>query len=351
MKTQVAILGCTGLVGQELIRLLTDHPYFEIAELQASERSAGIVMNGISVGAVGTPIRSSLVFSALPTEIAREIEPKLAKEGKLVITKSSTFRMESDVPILIPEVNPEHLSILAAQRAKRGWKGAIITDPNCTTTVLALALKPLQDAFGIESVMVTTMQALSGAGVRGVGAMEILDNVIPHIDGEEEKVEGEATKILGSVVSEEVIVPANICVRASCHRVNVSHGHMESVHVRLKKEASMEEVKRVLSSFSGEPQRLSLPHAPLHPVIVREEANRPQPKIDRDAGGGMSVSIGKLKQGIDSHSWMFDVLGHNLIRGAAGASVLDAEFLYKTGMLASLLNEQEMQVMEVKARK
>lgn len=326
MKEPVAILGCTGIVGRKLISLLEGHPFLELSELRASDRSAGIEISGLEVKPLGTPIESGVVFSALPADIAATVEPKLAKEGKIVITKASAMRMEPDVPILIPEVNPESLDILPTQRKGRKWKGAIITDPNCTACILSLALKPLSDSFGLESVMVTTMQAVSGAGIRGVGALEITDNILPYIAGEEEKVERETAKILGN----------GLKVCAACHRVDVLDGHTETVHATLKRSADIEEAKKAMRAFSGLPQKLALPLAPKQPVIVRDEQDRPQPRLDRDAGNGMSVTVGRLRKGLTENSLVFDVVGHNLVRGAAGASVLDAELLMRTGKLEEL---------------
>lgn len=340
MRESVAVLGCTGLVGRKLIALLDQHPVLELSELRASERSAGMEISGIPVKPLATPVESGIVFSALPAEIAAGVETELARQGKIVITKASAMRMEPDVPILVPEVNPEHLGILSAQRAGRKWRGAIITDPNCTTGILALALKPLSDRFGLESVMVTTMQAVSGAGIRGVGALEVTDNILPFISGEEAKVELETAKIFGGISASasggECLKPNCVKVRAACHRVGVTDGHTESVHVTLKKAADVEEAKKAMREFSGLPQRLSLHSAPERPVIVRDEQDRPQPRLDRDAGNGMSVTVGRMRMGLTEKSLAFDVVGHNLVRGAAGASVLDAELLIRTGKLYEL---------------
>lgn len=336
MRVPIAVLGCTGLVGQKIVELLKDHPLLELTELRASESSAGLEMEGIRVESIDVPIKSPLVLSALPAEVARSIEPRLAQKGKIILTKSSAMRMEPDVPILIPEVNPEHLGILEVQRRRRKQRGAIITDPNCTTTFLAMVLKPLDDRFGVKNVLVTTMQALSGAGKRGVAALQIADNVLPHIAGEEGKVETETLKILGRLEGKR-ISPAEMLVRAACHRVNVTDGHLETVHVCCAESVDLGEAKRALRSFTGLPQRLRLPLAPERPLIVREEEDRPQPRLDREAGRGMSVTIGRLRRGMDDKSLLMDILGHNLVRGAAGASVLDAELLIKTGRLRELL--------------
>jgi aspartate-semialdehyde dehydrogenase len=341
MKEPVAILGCTGLVGRKLASLLENHPFLELSELRASERSAGTEICGIRARPLSAPVESRLVFSALPADVAASAEPALAAQGKLVITKASALRMEPDVPVLVPEVNPGHLALLAAQKARRRQKGAIVADPNCTTGILSLALKPLQDRFGIDSVIVSTMQAVSGAGVRGVGALEVTDNVLPFIPGEEEKIEREAVKVLGSVRERAgpgaEVSPARFGIRAACHRVAVIDGHSETVHVSLSRGAGVEEAKEAMRAFRGLPQELSLPTAPERPLIVREEPDRPQPRLDRNAGGGMSVTVGRVRRGLGENSLLMDMVGHNLVRGAAGASVLDAELLVKTGKLRELL--------------
>ena len=347
-RIDVAILGATGMVGQKFVQLLAGHPYFRIAELFASEKSSGMRLEeatrwiasesipdeagGLKIKEVGAVPESCLVFSALPSDIAGPVEEKLAKKDKVVISKASANRMTPDVPLLVPEVNPEHLELLKAQRKRLGSEGAIITDPNCTTIGLVLALKPLQDAFGIREVLVTTMQAVSGAGLPGVPSLAIVGNIIPYIGGEEEKVQTEPLKILGRM--ERGAVKNAACpILASCHRVPVIDGHTESVHVRLDGKADATEARTAMEKFKGLPQELGLPSAPPKPVIVRDEEDRPQPRLDVMAGNGMSTVVGRLRQGVDESSLAFTLVSHNLVRGAAGAAVLDAELLVKKGMI------------------
>jgi len=342
---KVAVLGATGMVGQRFIQLLANHEFFELSDLAASPRSAGkpyykaakwyldseipenikdMVVKEIDP----KKIDAEVVFSALPSDVAKEIEPKFAEAGFIVASNASAYRMEEDVPLLIPEVNPEHLDLIEVQKKNRNWDGCIITNPNCTTIMAVLSLKPIYDNFGLEKVIITSMQALSGAGYSGVPSMAIVDNVIPFIKKEEEKVETEGLKILGKFDGER-IVPAKFKVSASCNRVAVIDGHTEAIFVKTSKGATPEEIKKVMRDFEALPQKLKLPTAPEKPIIVREEEDRPQPRLDRDAGGGMSISVGRIRK--DS---IFDVkyitLGHNTIRGAAGASVLNAELLVKT---------------------
>jgi aspartate-semialdehyde dehydrogenase len=272
-----------------------------------------------------------LVFSSLPGDIAREAEGSFAAAGYPVISNSSAYRMDPNVPLLIPEVNHEHLGLLEAQREQFPSGGFIVTNPNCSTIMLALVLAPLHAAFGVESVVATTMQALSGAGYPGVASLDILDNVLPFIGGEEEKIEHETTKILGQL-SGSAIEPAPIAVSAQCHRVNVSDGHMAAVRVKLRRKTSVEEVREVLASFRSLPQELRLHSAPPSPILLRDELNRPQPKLDRDAGAGMSATVGRLM--VDAVlDYRFVVLSHNTIRGAAGAAILNAELLVATDRL------------------
>jgi aspartate-semialdehyde dehydrogenase len=343
----VGILGATGMVGQRFIQLLADHPQFEITALAASDRSQGKrydeacawrllgeVPPGIksmSVQAPRPPLDCDLVFSSLPGDIAREAEGSFARAGYPVISNSSAYRMDEDVPLLIPEVNHEHLGLLERQRAQNSSGGYIVTNPNCSTIMLALALAPLQIAFGVESVVATTMQALSGAGYPGVASLDILDNVLPFIGGEEEKIESETTKILGRFDSGR-IESATMAVSAQCHRVNVADGHMAAVRVNLKRKTSPQELHETLAAFSSLPQELGLYSAPQSPIVVRNESDRPQPKLDRDAGKGMSITIGRLFPDTVL-DYRFVVLSHNTIRGAAGAAILNAELLVATGRL------------------
>ncbi|HEX6285429.1 MAG TPA: aspartate-semialdehyde dehydrogenase, partial [Pyrinomonadaceae bacterium] len=271
-----------------------------------------------------------LVFSSLPGEMARETEGSFAAAGYPVISNSSAFRMDEDVPLLIPEVNHQHLGLLERQKAKYE-RGFIVTNPNCSTIMLALALAPLHASFGVEATVATTLQALSGAGYPGVASLDILDNVLPYIGGEEEKIESETTKILGRF-SDARLELAPMAVSAQCHRVNVADGHMAAVRVKLARKASLAEVRDSLASFSSLPQELGLYSAPAAPIVVRDEQDRPQPKLDRDAGNGMTVTIGRLKP--DSvMDYRFVALSHNTVRGAAGAAILNAELLVALGHL------------------
>ncbi len=348
-KLNVAIMGATGMVGQQYIRLLEKHPWFEISLLMG-KRSAGKKF-GEAVEWVGSydppskvkevivseiePERQSadLFFSCLPSEVAREVEGKFAQKYP-VVSDTSAYRMESDVPIIIPELNSEHIKIIERQRRERGWNGFIVTGPNCTTTGLAVALKPLDEAYNVKKVFVTTMQAVSGAGYPGVPSLLIIDNVIPYIKDEEEKVARETRKILGRFQN-GVILENDMMVAASCNRVPVIDGHLECVYIETEKKVNVDEAKGVLREFKGVPQELKLPSAPENPIIVREENDRPQPRRDRDSGSvpGMSVVVGRVRRGLDEYSLQFTVLSHNTIRGAAGNAILTAELLYKMGYI------------------
>jgi aspartate-semialdehyde dehydrogenase len=341
-KMRVGILGATGTVGQRFIQLLEDHPQFEVTALAASDRSQGKAYSDACAWRLGgempervrllpvqpprPPLDCELVFSSLPSGVAREAEEAFARAGYSVISNSSAFRMDEDVPLLIPEVNHEHLALLETQRKERGFDGGfIVTNPNCSTVMLAMALAPLHARFGIESVIATTMQALSGAGYPGVASLDIADNVLPFIESEEEKMEAETLKILGRLRGARV-EGASMRVSAQCHRVNVTDGHMAAVRVKLARTARLEDVHEALSSWRSLPQELRLHSAPAQPVIVRTEQDRPQPRLDRDAGRGMSVTVGRIRP--DSvMDYRFVALSHNTIRGAAGAAILNAELL------------------------
>ena len=350
MKRKVAVLGATGAVGQRFIQLVYNHPWFEIEVLAASERSAGKkykeACNWIlefempheiaEMHVVNSDVESvekagniDFVFSALPSAVAGPIEEEFAREYP-VFSKASAHRLEVDVPLLIPEVNPDHLSLIKVQKERRSWNGFISTDPNCSTIQLAITLKPLMQ-FGLKKVIVSTMQALSGAGFPGVPSLSIIDNVVPYITGEEEKIEMETLKILGKFDGNK-IQSANIQISASCNRVNVKDGHLECVFVELEKKPSVEEVKEAFRSFKGEPQRLNLPSAPEKPIVVREENDRPQPRFDRDEGKGMSVVVGRIRED-PVLTIKYLCLGHNTIRGAAGAGLLSAELAAKRGYI------------------
>jgi aspartate-semialdehyde dehydrogenase len=264
--------------------------------------------------------------------MARETEDAFARAGYAVISNSSAFRMEENVPLLIPEINAGHLALIDAQRRSRGYEqGFIVTNPNCSTIMIALALAPLHARFGIESCMATTLQALSGAGYPGVASLDVVDNVLPYIAGEEEKIESETLKILGRMDGTR-LEPAALRVSAQCHRVNVSDGHLAALRVKLARPVELEELKDALISFKALPQELGLHSAPTRPVIVRDEPDRPQPRLDRDAGRGMSVTVGRIRRDAVL-DYRFVALSHNTVRGAAGAAILNAELLVATGRL------------------
>lgn len=345
-KIPVGILGATGAVGQRFVSLLSDHPWFEIAEVVASERSAGKSYGkactwrlpappppsvaSLEVKGLGASLSSPLLFSGLDSEVAGEAETGLAEKGHAVVTNSRNHRMDRDVPLLIPEVNADHLELLAVQR--RRTKGFIVTNPNCSVVGLALALAPFERAFGLEEVVVVTLQALSGAGYPGVASLDIADNVVPYIaGGEEEKIETEPRKILGQLSGEEVSL-AHFKVSASVHRVGVSEGHTLAAFVRLKTKPSLDVLKTALASFRGEPQERRLPSAPERPIHVLEDQDRPQPRLDRDREAGMAISVGRLRQDGLSNVKL-EILVHNTIRGGAGAAILNAELLKARGLL------------------
>ena len=346
---KVAILGATGAVGQRFIQLLQGHPWFKIEVLAASERSAGkkykdacnwllesdMPREVAEMNVAHTDVESvekegniDFVFSALPGGLAGPVESEFAALYP-VFSKASAHRMDADVPLIIPEVNPDHAALIPIQQKARGWKGFISTDPNCSTIQLAITLKPLMQ-FGLSQVMVSTMQALSGAGYPGVPSLDIIDNVVPFISGEENKMESEPQKILGAFDG-NTICPADFVLSSSCHRVHVRDGHLESVFVKLDSQPSVQEVEEAFSQFKGEPQKLKLPSAPENPIVVRNEQNRPQPRYDRNAGKGMSVVVGRIrKDPIMTIKYL--CLGHNTIRGAAGAGILSAELMVAKGI-------------------
>ena len=346
-KFRVGILGATGTVGQRFVQLLEDHPQFEVTALAASDKSQGKAYGeacawrlagempeyarALPVGPPRPPLDCDLVFSSLPGGMAREVEGAFAAAGYAVVSNSSAFRMDEDVPLLIPEVNHEHLRLLDAQRGKYAAGGFIVTNPNCSAINVALPLAPLHARFGLEAVAVTTLQALSGAGYPGVASLDIADNVVPFIEGEEEKIEEETRKILGQLDGSR-IAHAPTRVSAQVHRVNVTDGHLAAVRVKLARAGALGEVRDALSSFASLPQELKLPSAPARPVVVRDERDRPQPRLDRDAGRGMSVTVGRLAPDA-VFDYRFVCLSHNTIRGAAGAAVLNAELLAALGLL------------------
>jgi len=340
---KAAVLGATGSVGQIFIQLLSGHPWFEVSVVAASERSAGLKYSEAAKWKLTTPIPENVfdldvvdiepkavrkiedvdvVFSALPAEVAGKAEESFAEAGYVVVSNASSHRMDPDVPLVNPEVNCDHVSLIEEQRRRRKWSGLIVTNPNCSATVLTLSLKPIYDEFGIERMIVSTMQALSGAGYPGVASLDIVDNVIPFIRNEEEKMQTETLKILGSPLK-----PAEFKVSASCHRVPTLDGHMEAVFVEPKRKAEPESVMAAMEKFVGEPQKLKLPTAPAKPVVVRREEDRPQTRLDRMEGGGMSVVVGRVRKDPVLMGIKYVVLGHNTIRGAAGCGVLNAEYL------------------------
>ncbi|MEM0444979.1 MAG: aspartate-semialdehyde dehydrogenase [Nitrososphaerota archaeon] len=339
----VAILGATGMVGQIYVQMLSRHPWFEIKAVTGNSsvgkrlgeayRGKGHVPSEYAdlevLSSDPAKIDADLVFSCLPTKAAREVEPKFAAAGFPVVSDASAHRYWPDVPLIIPEVNPEHIELVESQKKRRGWDGYIVTTPNCTTVGFALPLKPLVDDFGLRYVNVVTMQAISGAGYSGVPSMAILGNIIPYIDGEEPKVSEEPRKILGTLVDGE-IKPLDVQIDATCTRVPTIVGHLEAVQVELERDVSVEEVKESLSGFIGLPQKLELPSAPRRPINVFDYDERPQPRLDSDAGEvpGMVVSVGRVRKGKRPGTVMFVSLSHNLIRGAAGSAILTAELLY-----------------------
>ncbi len=344
-RLKVGILGATGMVGQRFVQLLADHPWFEIAALAASERSTGKSYGEAARWKLDYPIPEhiaklpvleprpnldcQIVFSALDSAVAGPIEEEFARAGYAVFSNAKNHRMDEDVPILIPEINPEHLKLLELQRARRNWRGFIVTNGNCSTITLCMALAPLERAFGLEQVLVTTMQAVSGAGYPGVSSLDILGNLIPHIDGEEEKIERETKKIFGTVQNNR-IEPHPMMVSATTTRVAVLDGHSESVSVKLRKAASVSDLREALCSYSGLAQELKLPTAPARPIVLRDEPDRPQPRLDAHIEKGMATIVGRLRR-CAVLDYKFMILGHNTLRGAAGAAVLDAELLKAQG--------------------
>lgn len=347
---RAGILGATGAVGQRFVQLLQGNPWFEITALAASDRSVGMpygqactwrlpgdcppALRALTVQPCAPGLDCEIVFSALPSGPAREIEERMAAAGYAVFSNASAHRMDPDVPLLIPEVNPDHLRLVAAQRARRGWKrGFIVTDPNCSTIGMTLALKPLHDAFCVRRVIVTTMQALSGAGYPGVPALDSLDNVIPYIGGEEAKLTTEPLKLLGTLAEGgDAVTPAEIAISPACNRVATRDGHLETVSVEFAREVAPEEAVAALRAFRSVPHRLGCPSAVEPVIVVRDEVDRPQTFLDRDAGRGMAVTVGRLRRCEVFHV-KFVVLSHNTIRGAAGGAILNAEIAIAEGMI------------------
>jgi aspartate-semialdehyde dehydrogenase len=346
-KIPVGILGATGIVGQRFVQMVEHHPWFEVAWLAASDRSEGRLYGEAARWRLKTPIPDrvsgmrispakpdgapKLIFAALDASIAAELEPLFADAGCAVITNSSALRMQKDVPLVIPEVNPDHIKLLECQSWRKKSGGFVVTNPNCSAIGLVLALCPLQQSFGIEAVMAVTMQAISGAGYPGVASMDILGNVIPYIPKEEEKMEEETLKLLGKL-NGAGIVPAAFAMSAQCNRVAVEDGHTESISIKLHKRAQPEEVIDAWNNFRSVPQALKLPSAPAEPVRYVGAADRPQPRFDVESGNGMTTTVGRLRP-CGVLDWKFTVLSHNTIRGAAGAALLNAELLKAQGYL------------------
>ena len=346
-KIEVGILGATGMVGQRFVSLLEHHPWFEVRWLAASDRSAGKTYGEACNWRVRDPMPKAareltvyeckpnhapqLLFSSLDSKVAGEVEREFAQAGHVVVSNSSNHRMEPDVPLLIPEVNPDHLALVGIQRKRRGWKGMIVTNPNCTTVGLAMSLAPLEKAFGVEKVMMTSMQAVSGAGYPGIPTLDILGNVVPFISGEEEKVERETQKLLGKFL-DEAVKPGDFVVSAHCNRVPVEDGHTESISVSLRTKASIEDLVEAWRKFRSLPQERNLPFAPKRPIIVREERDRPQPKFDLAAEHGMATVVGRVRT-CPVLQFKYIALSHNTIRGAAGAALLNAELMKSEGYL------------------
>ncbi|HEV2653557.1 MAG TPA: aspartate-semialdehyde dehydrogenase [Ktedonobacteraceae bacterium] len=350
-RIPVAVLGATGMVGQRFIELLQGHPWFELVALAASERHGGraygeVTRWRLSGSEMPTSVAAlpvvpcqpealpdvKIVFSALPGEIAGDIEAAFARAGVAVFSNAKNYRMDADVPLLIPEVNADHAAAIVQQRKQRGWSGCIVTNANCCATPLVMALKPLQQAFGLRKVLVTTLQAISGAGYPGLPSYDILDNVIPYIGGEEEKLEIETLKMLGSWEEGRGFSDAPLVVSAHCNRVATREGHLECVSIELGRDASPEELIAAWESYVPESQQLKLPSAPERALLYRTEPDRPQTLRDRDAGNGMTVTLGRLRR-CPILTYKFVVLGHNTIRGAAGGSILNAELCVSKGLI------------------
>ena len=346
-KTPIGILGATGVVGQRFIQMLENHPWFEVAWLAASDRSEGKVYAEAARWRLKTPIPPAVatmnlspatpdrapkvIFAALDSAIAAELEPRFAEAGCYVVSNSSALRMKEDVPLVIPEVNAAHIKLIDRQGWRKQSGGYVVTNPNCSAIGLVLALAPIQKKFGLETVMAVTMQAVSGAGYPGVASLDILGNVIPYIANEEEKMEEETRKLLGRLNGSSVD-PAAFGMSAQCNRVAVEDGHTESVSVKFKKKARPEEILAAWSEFTGIPEEQKFPTAPEAPVRYLDASDRPQPRFDVDFGRGMTTTVGRLRP-CGVLDWKFTVLSHNVIRGAAGAALLNAELLKTQGYL------------------
>jgi aspartate-semialdehyde dehydrogenase len=345
-KYPIGILGATGMVGQRFIQLLENHPWFEVAWLAASDRSSGKLYGEAAKWRLDTPLPEriaqmrvspaepsdapKIIFAALDSDIAKEMEPKFAAAGCAVISNSSAFRMAPNVPLVIPEVNADHLHLIEEQPWRKESGGYMVTNPNCSAIGLVLALKPLEERFGIEKIFVTTMQAVSGAGYPGVPSMDIMGNVVPYIKNEEEKMEEETLKLLGKLTG-AAVTPLAAGMSAHCNRVAVEDGHTESVSIKLKTKATREEVLAAWAEFQPLKGQ-NLPMAPAQPIEWAPQEDRPQPRLDRNRGRGMAVTVGRLRP-CGLLDWKFTVLSHNTVRGAAGAAILNAELLASLGKL------------------
>lgn len=345
-KIPVGVLGATGSVGQRFVQLLEDHPWFEVVAVTGSDRSTGkkygescrwVLGESMPAGVRELVVQPSLpvimglplVFSALPARIAREIEPAYALAGSMVCSNASAFRQEADVPLLLPEVNPDHITLLARQRRERGWNGGIATNPNCTSTGITVVLSALQQSFGVEQVFAVSMQAVSGAGYPGVPSLDIMDNVIPFIGGEEEKVAWEPRKMLGQLAGEQVRLH-DLVMSVHCNRVPVSDGHTACLSVALGRQASSNEILTALRAYQAPEVSRGLPSVPKPVIHYFEQENRPQPRLDRLTGRGMTTTVGRLRKD-EILDWKLVVLSHNTIRGAAGGSIYNAELLHSQG--------------------
>ena len=364
-KWRAGVLGATGIVGQRLVKLLAGHPWFELTEVAASERSSGKtyaeavrwhletpipgVARNLVVKGVEPVLECDFVFSALDSSVAGPVEVDFARAGYPVVSNSKNHRMDADVPLLIPEVNASHLDAIPVQRKNRGYDaGFIVTNPNCSTAGLVLVLKPLAEAFGLERIFVVTLQAISGAGYPGVASMDIQSNVVPFISGEEEKMEAEPQKLLGKWDGAR-FVEAGVGISAHCNRVAVLHGHLECVSLGLKKIASLDEVREALRTFEVDEELASLPTALRHPVVVVDEEDRPQPRRDVEAGEGMAAVVGRIRE-CPLHDVKLTLLSHNLVRGAAGAALLNAELLAARGFLKDRSAKSATEVAEPAVR-
>lgn len=346
-KIPVSVLGATGTVGQKFVRLLADHPWFDLVAVAASSSSAGRLyrdaarwresgpmppqVGALTVQECAPPLPGRIAFSALEAEIAGPIEQAFARAGVIVVTNTRTHRMDADVPLMVPEVNADHVNLMECQRQTRGWPGAILANPNCSTAALALALAPLHRAFTVEQLFVSTMQAVSGAGYPGVPSLDILGNVIPFINGEEEKIDRESRKILGTL-NGGVVEPAGFPLSVHTNRVPVLDGHLAAISVGFRQSVSPAQAAELLRSFRGSPEVSELPSSPIPPIELEERTDRPQPRLDLERGGGMAVTVGRVRS-CPLLGLRMVILGHNTIRGAAGQGIQIAELLVAQGRI------------------